>query len=141
MAKRYGTVWIAWDEIRGEYSGHWERAPTGEPALLEHAPMTADLAEMLAWARSRARRVIVRPPGDPHTHYWAGDGRRPKAYPDLSDAPAGAFAATGLGDDPHLSEHLHLGRCDLCEWSGEFKSFDALQRAFDRHRVMDHPES
>ena len=69
-----GRVWAAWSPTG--YSPFWD----GVTGLLEEGPFDADLDTTLAWARRRARIILLRPEWDPGTYYSAGsedDGKHP----------------------------------------------------------------
>jgi hypothetical protein len=80
-----GTVYLAWDEDRKTYWGYWELEPDGNPTPLERCPDSASEAEVLAWARARTRRVVIRPRTDPATSYYWNTEENPPA--NLSDWP------------------------------------------------------
>jgi hypothetical protein len=83
--ERKGTVYIAWNEERGLYTGYWDQLPEGPPKHVEQMPDYTSLAEVVAWGRERARSVMVRPANDPARYYWAGTGPRPAHEPPLPD--------------------------------------------------------
>lgn len=80
-----GTVYLAWDEARHTYSGYWDLEPDGKPTPLEPCPESPSEGFVLVWARSRTRRVVIRPRTDPDTsYYWSGEEDPPS---DLGDWP------------------------------------------------------
>jgi hypothetical protein len=84
---RHGTVFIAWDDYFKKYLGYWDSLPDAPSSNLAQLPETDSQAAALAWARERARRVIIRPQSDPHHQYWAGVGEptRPMLKLPMSD--------------------------------------------------------
>jgi hypothetical protein len=89
---RCGTVFAAWGGFRlsrpgappPTYTGYWDQYPDPDYAFLEQGPDTADLSEVLHWARARSDRIIVRPEFDPLNEYWAGTpAQRPPLLPSL----------------------------------------------------------
>lgn len=87
-----GTVWVTWLDVEGypaSYTASWQGGPEGgDVELLEDVDDVADLATVLAWARARSARVMVRPDWDPDTTYWAGEGPPPAGTPELGEAPS-----------------------------------------------------
>jgi hypothetical protein len=78
-----GTVYLAWDKDRHTYWGYWDLEPDGKPTPLEPCPESPSEGNVLAWARARTHRVVIRPRTDPDiSYYWTGEGGPP---PDLSD--------------------------------------------------------
>ena len=70
-----GSVWVAWQHVG--YATTW----LGPVGPLEHGPSAAPLPVALAWARRRARVVLLRPEFSPGTWYSVGvqdDGRHPR---------------------------------------------------------------
>lgn len=70
-----GSVWAGWRHVG--YSPTWLDS-TGP---LEEGPADADLATALAWARRRARVILVRPEWSQGTYYSVGpqdDPRHPR---------------------------------------------------------------
>ncbi|GAB2929980.1 hypothetical protein GCM10027047_28230 [Rhodococcus aerolatus] len=70
-----GSVWAGWRHVG--YSPTWLDA-TGP---LEQGPADADLATALAWARRRARVILLRPEWSQDTYYSVGpqdDPRHPR---------------------------------------------------------------
>ena len=87
-----GVVFLAWDWDRGSYSGYWDLEPDGPPRMLEQAPRTSSLDEVVKWGRERAPTILIRPESDPTKYYWAGVGPVPEhllaeGFEDLGKGP------------------------------------------------------
>lgn len=90
---RAGTVWVRWGEggedcrsMSGHYDASWQ-GPDDDPVVYEERCLEPDLDEVLAWARRRSGRVIVRPAWDPNDSYWAGELPPEDDLPPLPAAP------------------------------------------------------
>lgn len=69
-AAREGTVYIAWLPETGFYTSYWDALRDGDPARLEQGPDTDDEVAVIAWARERADRVLIRLRTNPDRYYW-----------------------------------------------------------------------
>jgi hypothetical protein len=72
-----GRAWISWtfDAYDASLQGG-----TADPTIYDEGIVTESLAEALDWARARTRWIMVRPPWDLGTYYWAGTGPVPEHH-------------------------------------------------------------
>jgi hypothetical protein len=148
--ERRGTVFIAYYE--GEepwFTAYWDSLPEEPLRVLGEPDAEQEVEPLLAWARDRAHRIVVRMPDG--RHYWAGDdpcpedivpwddgllhqGRvtetdvRPVGQGDLGSGPATQLQSGRLDESlravtrPDDRRVLVRAGCADCDWSEIFDS-------------------
>jgi hypothetical protein len=84
--ERLGTVFLSPDpDDNGilTWSGYWDRAPDGPPAMVETSPDFATPHEGISWGLQRSWRIWIRVDMGSGVTYWAGEGPPPEP-----DAPS-----------------------------------------------------
>lgn len=128
--RQHRRAWISWDG--DNYTGYVAELDEAgkEVGKGEDAPVGPDLADLLAWARVKASRIIVRPAWDPGVHYWAGDGSSPRdrypLLPDSKDWPA-------VSEEGPPVDGTSLARCTDCSWIAAGPSDEAVRDALRQH--------
>jgi hypothetical protein len=126
----HGTVFISY--LGPLFWCYWDSLPDEPARVLAELPPQRDVAPLIAWARQRASRILVRMPDQ--QHYWAGDAPLPDDVVPWEDTllDQGRPAHEAIG--PSKSVRF-VCRCDDCGWQQEVESDRAAFAAKSEHAL------